>query len=63
MKQLLKVVSYLGLALTLVPSFLVFTGALDVPTYKVLMLVGTACWIVTAPFWINAKGSPEPPTA
>ena len=50
---LLRIVSYLGLALTLVPSLLVFGGLLSLATYKLLMLLGFVCWIATAPWWIN----------
>lgn len=52
-RSALKFVSYLGLALTVVPSLFVFTGALSLPTYKLLMLIGTFCWLVTAPWWVN----------
>ncbi len=50
---LLKLLSYLGLALTLVPSLLVFYGLIELIAYKWLMLAGTLLWFVTAPFWIN----------
>ena len=46
----LKIVSWLGLVLTLVPSLLVFSGSLDFPTYKMLMLVGTVLWFAARPF-------------
>ncbi|MEL7160585.1 MAG: hypothetical protein AAFN92_07490 [Bacteroidota bacterium] len=49
----LKVLSYLGLALTIFPSLFVFAGTLAVAEYKLLMLVGTVLWVATAPFWIN----------
>lgn len=50
---LLKVISYLALALCLIPAFLVFGGMLDLTMYKNLLLAGTLLWIVTAPFWVN----------
>lgn len=52
----LKAVSYTGLVLTLIPSLLVFAGTLDVAMYKTLMMAGTGCWLVSAPFWINYNG-------
>lgn len=52
MKNTLKILSFLGLALTLLPSFFVFNGILDDTDYKLMMLVGTIGWFVTAPFWI-----------
>ena len=51
----LKTLSYLGLAFTLIPSFLVFSAGLSLDTYKNLMLAGTFLWLTTAPFWINKE--------
>jgi hypothetical protein len=53
MKQLLKYISFLGLLLTVVPSFLVFAGTIDIGMHKILMLVGTFLWFIPAPFWIK----------
>lgn len=52
---LLRSVSYLGLALTVVPSLFVFAGQLSLATYKLLMFIGFLCWITTAPWWINEE--------
>ena len=52
MKNALKVLSFLGLALTVLPSFFVLNGLLGVNDYKLLMLAGTLGWFITAPFWI-----------
>ncbi len=51
MKNLLKAISYIGLILTLFPSFLVFSGAIDIDTNKNLMLIGTILWFITAAMW------------
>jgi hypothetical protein len=51
----LKVVSYLGLGLTLIPAFLVFAGILSWNIHALLMMVGTVLWFITAPFWIKEK--------
>ncbi len=51
MITLLKVISYLGLVLTLLPSFLVFAGIIDIDTNKNLMLIGTAIWFISAALW------------
>ncbi|WP_422860763.1 hypothetical protein ACOKFD_07995 [Flagellimonas sp. S174] len=53
--KILKSISYVGLILTLVPSFLVFLQVLELELYKNLMLLGTLIWCTTAPFWINKK--------
>ena len=52
MKQVLQLLSYVGLALTVLPSFGVLAGSLSVPTHKTLMLIGTILWLASAPFWI-----------
>ena len=52
MKYLLKLGSFLGLALTVVPAFFVFSGALTWDTHALLMAVGALLWFVTAPFWL-----------
>ena len=53
--RLLKVVSYIGLLLTLLPALLVFAGLITLATYKWIMLGGTALYLFTAPFWINRE--------
>jgi high-affinity Fe2+/Pb2+ permease len=53
MKSLLKGISLLGLLLTVVPSFLVFNGIIDINLHKTLMLIGTFLWFIPAPFWMN----------
>ncbi|GAA4458359.1 hypothetical protein GCM10023189_30480 [Nibrella saemangeumensis] len=55
MKTILKPLSYIGLALTVVPAFLVFYGVLSLADHKLLMLAGMLLWFVTAPFWILEK--------
>jgi hypothetical protein len=52
---LLKIISYLALAGTIVPSLLVFFGDLDNQMNKSIMAVSMVIWFVTAPFWINEK--------
>ena len=48
-KSILNIRSWLGLVLTLLPSVLVFIGAIDFPLHKTLMLVGTVLWFATRP--------------
>lgn len=59
MKMILKIISYLGLAFTLIPPFLVFAGVLSLETNKVLMVLGAIGWFFTAPFWMNSKAEAE----
>jgi hypothetical protein len=52
-KMLLKIISFIGLLLTLIPSFLVFLKGIELATNKYLMLVGTLLWFGSSPFWMN----------
>jgi hypothetical protein len=53
MKTLLKLLSYLGLLLTLAPAFGVFYGLCTFAQHTTAMLVGMALWFTTAPFWLS----------
>lgn len=57
MKTLLKVVSYIGLALTVIPAFLVASGILTLDTHKTLMVIGMVLWFAASPFWMDKKAS------
>ncbi len=57
MKIILKIISAIGLILTLVPSFMVFSGTITIDSHKWLMLLGTILWFSSAPFWMNKKAS------
>lgn len=55
MQNILRIVSYLALCITVVPGFLVYNGILEFEKYKGWVLVGTILWFATAPFWINSE--------
>ncbi len=55
MKATIKMVSYLGLGLTIVPAFLVFYQVMTLELYKSMILLGTFVWLASAPFWIFKK--------
>lgn len=55
MKVFLKVISLLGLLLTMIPPLLIFLGKIDLETTKLLMTIGMLAWFGSAPFWINKK--------
>jgi high-affinity Fe2+/Pb2+ permease len=55
MKLLLKLISFIGLILTVVPAFLVFAGTIELQMHKNLMLMGTLLWFIPAPFWMSRK--------
>ena len=56
MNVVLKILSYLGLGLTLVPSVLLLTGYAS-PQHALLATIGMVLWFATAPFWINKSSS------
>lgn len=57
MDIVLKSISFLGLGLTVVPAFLVFTGTIEWSTHATLMMVGALLWFFTAPFWMHGDRS------
>ena len=59
MKLALKILSYCGLALTLLPSIGVFNGWIDLKTHFSLMVIGMILWFGSAPFWIKSKSLEE----
>lgn len=57
MKSVAKTISYVGLALTIVPSVLVFRGVIGMPANLAIMVLGMFCWFGAAPFWIKRDRS------
>lgn len=55
MKILTKIVSFAGLALTIVPPVMFYLGNVELDSAKVYMGVGMFMWFVSAPFWVNSK--------
>ena len=53
MKTICKTISYAGLLATVVPSILVFSGAMELDTHKTFMWIGMVLWFGTAPFWLK----------
>ncbi|MDN3687171.1 hypothetical protein [Cyclobacterium jeungdonense] len=52
-KLIIKLLSFIGLGLNIVPAILVFSAEMNPDTCKQLMLFGTILWFVTAPSWMN----------
>jgi hypothetical protein len=59
MKQVLKIISYIGLLLTIVPSLFVFRGVIDMKVHFNLMIVGMVLWFATAPFCMKSSSPDE----
>jgi len=55
MRTLTIIISFIGLALTIIPSFLVLIGEAGMDQNKNYMLIGTLLWFGTVPFWMNKK--------
>ncbi|MDQ8179362.1 hypothetical protein [Pelagicoccus sp. SDUM812005] len=53
MKSILKVLSYLGLAMTVLPSVLVFAGKMEKELHYSVMIAGMVLWFVTAVLWVK----------
>ncbi len=59
MKTILKIFSGLGLALTFIPSLLVFNGIIPMKTDFICMIIGILFWFGSAPFWMESKSLEE----
>ena len=59
MKLIFKIISAVGLGLTVIPALLVFLGEITWETHAALMLVGTVAWFTTAPLWMEGDGSTQ----
>ena len=57
MKILLCILGLIGLLATVLPSVLVFSGAVEPGTHKTIMLIGMILWFATAPFFMKRKKS------
>ena len=55
MLTLLKILSYIGLGFTIIPSLFVLTGTIGMEMNKNLMLLGTVLWFGTVVFWMDRK--------
>lgn len=53
MKQLLQLISFAGLALTIVPPILFFHDAITKDNQNALMLIGAFVWFFSAYFWLG----------
>jgi hypothetical protein len=56
MKRILKIISYLGLLLTIAPSLFVFRGAIDMKVHYNLMIAGMVLWFAITPFCMKPSG-------
>ncbi|WP_297087999.1 hypothetical protein [uncultured Draconibacterium sp.] len=59
MKKILMIISYLGLAFTILPSILVVKGTVTLQNHFWLMSIGMILWFGTAPFWMKSQSLDE----
>ena len=57
MKRILQTISYLALALTLLPAVSFFEDKIELSEAKLWMLVAALGWFMTAPFWMEHKAT------
>ena len=62
MRYMLKAGSFVGLGMTVVPSFLVFSGIMTWDAHIVFMAVGALLWFATAPFWMVQEDTTRNPS-
>jgi len=55
MTVLLKIISFTGLALTIVPSMFVFTQTISFEMHANLMVLGMILRFTAPPFWMKEK--------
>lgn len=53
--MLLKIISFAGLCLTILPSIFVFNGTISFELHTNLMFIGMILWFTTSPFWMKEK--------
>lgn len=53
MKNVLKAISFVGLALSIVPALMYFRGSLSQGAYFTLINLGMVLWFGSAVFWIK----------
>jgi hypothetical protein len=60
MRKILKLCSFFGLILTVLPPIFFFLGKISLDSSHLLMVFGMVIWFLTAPFWINSKVDKAP---
>lgn len=53
MKMLLKTLSWLAMAVTVLIPILFLNGNMELDRVKMVMTLATAAWFATAPFWMK----------
>ena len=59
MKRMIKILSFISLAITLVAPVMVWQGMLDPATNKRILAFAMLLWFATAPWWMNSNKEPK----
>jgi len=57
MKIMIQVISYIGLAFTIIPSILFLSGSMELTRVKLIMVIATIVWFASTPFWMEKKSN------
>ena len=57
MRMVFRMVSIIGLVLTLIPAVLVFMQKIPFESHLWLMLLGTVIWFISAPFALKKESA------
>jgi hypothetical protein len=55
MRIIAQIISYLALAMTLIPSILYLNGTMKLAPVKTWMLIGAIAWFITVPLWMGRR--------
>lgn len=55
MRRVLQVISWIALAMTVLPSILYVSGNMELDRVKGLLMIATVVWFVVTPFWMGKK--------
>jgi hypothetical protein len=55
MRLVLQIISWIALAMTVLPSIVYFSGNMELERVKWLLILATVVWFVVTPFWMGKK--------
>lgn len=55
MRLMLQIISWIALAMTVLPSIVYFSGHLELERVKWLLILATVVWFAVTPFWMGKK--------
>ncbi|MBC8481775.1 MAG: hypothetical protein H8D47_03825 [Planctomycetes bacterium] len=54
-KQFIRIISWISLAILIAPALLFLFGKIELDQVKIIMLIATVAWFITATAWFTAK--------